>query len=63
MSEQTIITVSREFGSAGHEIAEKIASDLGLKFYDRGMLDEIARENLEAFRAGRKYTENLIKFR
>lgn len=42
MSEQLIITVSREFGSAGHEIAEKIAEDLGLKFYDRSMLDEIA---------------------
>lgn len=42
MSEQLIITVSREFGSAGHEIAEKIAKDLGLKFYDRSMLDEIA---------------------
>ncbi len=44
MSKQTIVTVSREFGSGGHEIAEKIASDLGLKFYDRGMLDEIAQE-------------------
>lgn len=42
MSEQLIITVSREFGSAGHEIAERIAKDLGLKFYDRSMLDEIA---------------------
>lgn len=42
MSEQLIITVSREFGSAGHEIAEKIAKDLNLKFYDRSMLDEIA---------------------
>jgi len=44
VSKQTIVTVSREFGSGGHEIAEKIASDLGLKFYDRGMLDEIAQE-------------------
>lgn len=44
MSEQLIITVSREFGSAGHEIAEKIAKDLGLKFYDRKMLDEIANQ-------------------
>lgn len=44
MSEQLIITVSREFGSAGHEIAEKIAEDLGLKFYDRKILDEIANQ-------------------
>lgn len=42
VSKQLIITLSREFGSAGHEIAERIAADLGLKFYDRSMLDEIA---------------------
>ena len=40
-----IITISREFGSGGHEIAENIARDFDLKFYDRGMLDEIA-ENM-----------------
>ncbi len=42
MAEQTIISISREFGSGGHEIAKKIANDLDLKFYDRKMLDEIA---------------------
>lgn len=57
MSEQTIITVSREFGSGGHEIAEKIASDLGLKFYDRGMLDEIAREMNVKVEVLEKYDE------
>lgn len=44
MEEQVIIAVSREFGSAGHEIAEQIAKDRGMTFYDRGMLDEIASE-------------------
>lgn len=42
---QTIISVSREFGSGGHVMAEKIAKDHGLHFYDRRMLDEIANEN------------------
>ena len=42
MEKQTIISISREFGSGGHEIAQNIANDLKLKFYDRGMLDEIA---------------------
>lgn len=42
MEKQVIISVSREYGSGGHEIAEKIAEDMGLKFYDRSMLDEIA---------------------
>lgn len=41
---QTIIAISREFGSGGHEIAEQIAKDLKLNFYDRNMLDEIAKE-------------------
>lgn len=44
MAGQIIISISREFGSGGHEIAEKIATDLGIKFYDRKMLDEIADE-------------------
>lgn len=44
MEKQTIISVGREFGSAGHEIAEKVAKELGFKFYDRNMLDEIAQE-------------------
>ena len=42
---QTIISVSREFGSGGHVLAEKIAKDHNLKFYDRHILDEIASEN------------------
>lgn len=46
MAEQTIISISREFGSGGHEIAKKIAKDMDLKFYDRKMLDEIA-DNLD----------------
>ncbi|MBO5487960.1 MAG: cytidylate kinase-like family protein [Eubacterium sp.] len=42
MNKQVIISINREYGSGGHEIAEKIANELGLKFYDRGMLDEVA---------------------
>ncbi len=42
---QTIISISREFGSGGHVIAEKFAKNHGLNFYDRRMLDEIANQN------------------
>lgn len=42
MNKQLIVSISREYGSAGHEIAEKIAKDLGLTLYDRSILDEIA---------------------
>ena len=55
MAKQMIISIGREFGSGGHAIAELLANDLGIKMYDRNMLDEIAREkdvdvkNLEEF--------------
>lgn len=44
MGNQIIISVSREYGSEGRTIAKQIAKDLGLPFYDRNMLDEIAKE-------------------
>lgn len=42
MGKQVIISISREFGSGGHEIAERIAKDLGLPMYDRNLLDHVA---------------------
>lgn len=44
MKKQLLISISREYGSAGHEIAEKIAKHLGIKIYDRSILDEIANQ-------------------
>lgn len=42
--ENHIITVSREFGSGGHEIGEKLASFLGVPCYDKEMLARAADE-------------------
>ena len=42
MSKQLIISVSREYGSGGHEIAEKISKALGIRLIDRTFLKEIA---------------------
>lgn len=42
MEKQTIIAIGREFGSEGHEIGKELAEKLGLKLYDRSMLDEMA---------------------
>lgn len=63
MAKQTMISVGREYGSAGHEIAEKVAGKLGFKFYDRNMLDEIAQEKNIEVKYLEKYEEkprNLI---
>lgn len=63
MGQQFVISISREFGSAGHEIAEKIAKDLEIKFYDRSILDEIANHMNVKVELLEKYDEkprNLI---
>lgn len=41
----TIITIGRQFGSAGREIGYRIAKDLGIKLYDKEMLDRAAKES------------------
>ncbi len=43
MSKQIIISISREYGSGGHEIGRKLAEKLDLPFYDRNLLDEVAK--------------------
>lgn len=42
---RTIITIGRQYGSAGHEIGEKVASALGVKLYDKEMLKRAAKES------------------
>lgn len=42
MSQQLIISVGREFGSGGHEIAQKLADIYGLPLYDNNLIDEMA---------------------
>ncbi len=45
MSEkQLLISIGREYGSAGHEIAGILAEKLNIPLYDHNLLDEISRE-------------------
>ena len=39
----TIITVGREFGSGGRELARRLARELSFDYYDKEILSEIAR--------------------
>lgn len=57
MKKQIIVSISREFGSEGHLIAEKIARELGLAFYDRNLLDAIAEEKNMKVEHLEKYDE------
>lgn len=44
MNKQVIISVGREFGSGGHEIAQKLSEIYKLSLYDHRLLDEIAEK-------------------
>ena len=43
--EKKIITISREFGSGGRTIGRQVAEKLGIPFYDKELVDQIAMES------------------
>ncbi len=43
--EKKIITISREFGSGGRTIGHQVADALGIPFYDKELVDQIAVES------------------
>lgn len=40
-----IITISREFGSGGRELGKRLADELGFDYYDREILEQVAKES------------------
>ena len=57
MAEQLIISVSREFGSGGHTIAEQLAERFGLPLYDHNLLDKITNEKNLDLKKLKQYDE------
>ena len=45
MENKTIITISREFGSGGRLIGKKLAEKLGVKFYDKELIELTAQRS------------------
>lgn len=45
MQKSLIITIGRQFGSGGHEVGEKLAKKLGIKFYDKELIKLIAKQS------------------
>ena len=43
--EKKIITISREFGSGGRTVGRMIAEHLGIPFYDKELVDQVALES------------------
>ena len=46
MEKHTLITISRQFGSGGREVAEILAKKLGVRRYDKKIV-EMAADNIE----------------
>ena len=38
MNDKVIVTIDREFGSGGHEVARRLAERLGVPFYDEEII-------------------------
>lgn len=45
MNSNLVITIGRTFGSGGREIGKKLAAELGMKYYDKELLAEAAKES------------------
>lgn len=52
-----IITISREFGSGGRELGKRIAEHLGIAYYDKEIITEIAHKSGVA----EEYVKNIIE--
>ena len=44
-NEKRIITISREFGSGGRFIGEEVAKKLGIAYYDKNIISQIAEKS------------------
>ncbi len=62
MKSQIIVTVGREFGSGGHYISEKVAERLGIKLYDKELLQEVIEHHGFAHDEIHKYDEKPKNF-
>ena len=45
MKQYPVITISREYGSGGHEIGKKLAERLGIPFYDNELITLASRDS------------------
>ena len=42
MDDKIIVTIDREFGSGGHEVAKRLAERLGIRFFDEEIIARAA---------------------
>ena len=60
MERQVIISVGREYGSGGHEIAEMIAKHYGIPLYDKEIFQYLNEEGNSAETIAKEYDEKQL---
>jgi len=67
MNRQIVVTIGRSFGSNGRLIGENLARELGIKFYDRNLIEMAAKESgmdwKVAGNADEKLVGRILKFK
>lgn len=67
MNRQIVVTIGRSFGSNGRLIGENLARELGIKFYDRNLIEMAAKESGLDWKtvgnADEKLVGRILKFR
>ncbi|MQN01816.1 MAG: cytidylate kinase-like family protein [Lachnospiraceae bacterium] len=58
-NKQLLVTISRTYGSGGHNIGKRLSEMLGIDFLDRGMLDSMSKELGIDAEKYRKYDEKV----
>ena len=46
MMRKNILTISREYGSGGYEVGQRVAEAMNFKFYDKELIAQIAEKNM-----------------
>lgn len=54
-----IITIGREFGSGGRELGRRLAEELGIAYYDREIIAEIAKRT----ELSEQYVQQIVEHR
>ena len=60
MKKQILITIGREYGSGGHDLAALLSQRLGIRMLDRELIDELWKNDPEMQRLAQEYDERPV---
>ena len=60
MKKQILITIGREYGSGGHDLAVLLGQRLGIRMLDRELIDELWKNDPEMQRLAQEYDERPV---